>query len=190
MCRHPEESAGDAHKAADAAEAAPYDAASLWSRLTYRYALPLFRIGVTKPLEIDDLPSIATRDELPDVTRRIVEAWEAERVKPKPSLPWALARCFRRDLVLSGLLFLLDFGALVAQAALLRPFVNWLARSTGNAGGGFWRAALVVTAGLTNLFAHHAAFGRTTHRPVPKVDHRLIGVAVIMSLVSHLARCL
>ena len=144
--------------AVDAAEAAPYDAASLWSRLTYRYALPLFRIGVQRPLQIGDLPSIATRDELPDVTRRIVDAWEAERVKPKPSLPWALARCFRRDLVLSGLLFLLDFGALVAQAALLRPFVNWLARSTGNAGGGFWRAALVVTAGLTNLFAHHAAF--------------------------------
>ena len=60
----------------DAAEAAPYDAASLWSRLTYRYALPLFRIGVQRPLQIDDLPTVATRDELPDVTRRIVEAWE------------------------------------------------------------------------------------------------------------------
>ena len=78
MCKHPEEPAGDAHKAADAAEAAPYDAASLWSRLTYRYALPLFRIGVAKPLQIDDLAKIATRDELPDVTRRIVEAWELE----------------------------------------------------------------------------------------------------------------
>ena len=144
--------------AVDAAVAAPYDAASLWSRLTYRYALPLFRVGVQRPLQITDLPSIATRDYLPDVTRRIVEAWELESQKPKPSLPWALARCMRRDLVLSGLLFLLDFGALVAQAALLRPFVNWLARSTGNSGGGFWRAALIVIAGLTNLFAHHAAF--------------------------------
>ena len=44
-------------------EAAPYDAASLWSRLTYRSALPLFRIGVQRPLQIDDLPTIATRDE-------------------------------------------------------------------------------------------------------------------------------
>ena len=159
MCR-PAGAASQPEPPDDAAEAeaAPYDAASLWSRLTYRYALPLFRVGVQRPLQITDLPSIATRDELPDVTRRIVEAWEAERVKPKPSLPWALARCFRRDLVLSGMLFLLDFGALVAQAALLRPFVNWLARSTGNSGGGFWRAALVVLAGLTNLFAHHAAF--------------------------------
>ena len=111
---------------ADAAEAAPYDAASLWSRLTYRYALPLFRIGVHDRWKLTTLPKIATRDELPDVTRRIVEAWEAERVKPKPSLPWALARCMRRDLVLSGILFLLDFGALVAQAAL-RP-VRQLAR--------------------------------------------------------------
>ena len=41
MCKHPEEPAGEAHEAVDAAEAAPYDAASLWSRLTYRYALPL-----------------------------------------------------------------------------------------------------------------------------------------------------
>ena len=137
---------------------APYDAASLWSRLTYRYALPLFRKGVRKPLQIDDLPSIAARDELKAVTRRIVAAWEAERRKPRPSLPWALMRCMRQDLIVSGFLFLLDFGALVAQAALLRPFVNWLARSTGDAGGGFWRAALIVLAGLVNLFAHHAAF--------------------------------
>ena len=61
---------------------APYDAASLWSRLTYRYALPLFRIGVQRPLQVVDLPSVATRDHLPDVTRRIVEAWDAERQKP------------------------------------------------------------------------------------------------------------
>ena len=43
--------------------------------------------GVTKPLEIDDLPSIATRDELPDVTRRIVDAWAS--VANQTKLPWA-----------------------------------------------------------------------------------------------------
>ena len=52
MCKRPQQ--GPARDAPDAAEA-PYDAASLWSRLTYRYALPLFRVGVQRPLQIDDL---------------------------------------------------------------------------------------------------------------------------------------
>ena len=53
MCKNPQQRpASDAPDAgaaaapydADAAEAAPYDAASLWSRLTYRYAGRDFRL--------------------------------------------------------------------------------------------------------------------------------------------------
>ena len=136
---------------------APFDAAGWASRLTFRFALPLFRVGFERPLVEGDLPRLAERDRLPRQARRIGDAWARERRGASPSLARALARAFRRDLVVSGLLFLVDFGAVVTQAALLRPFVNWLARGGGAAAGAAWGGA-VVAAALANMLAHHWCF--------------------------------
>ncbi|KAH8052777.1 canalicular multispecific organic anion transporter [Aureococcus anophagefferens] len=131
---------------------APFDAAGWLSRLTFRFALPLFRVGFERPLVEGDLPRLAERDRLPRQARRIGDAW-ALRSAPRRQPGWA----FRRDLVVSGLLFLVDFGAVVTQAALLRPFVNWLARGGGAAAGAAWGGA-VVAAALANMLAHHWCF--------------------------------
>ena len=111
--------ADDAALKSDDDDIAPFDAAGWASRLTFRFALPLFRVGFERPLVEGDLPRLAERDRLPRQARRIGDAWARERRGASPSLARALARAFRRDLVVSGLLFLVDFGAVVTQAALL-----------------------------------------------------------------------
>ena len=58
----------------------------------------------------------------------------------------------------SGFLFLMDYGSLIAQAALLRPFVNWIESGAGGPAAGAARGAPLVLCGVFNLFAHHFGF--------------------------------
>ena len=75
----------------------PYDSCGWFSRLTYLYALPLFRLGAARPLEVDDLPLIAARDALPTVAARIKASWDDERTRPKPSLARAQERALAQE---------------------------------------------------------------------------------------------
>eukprot|EP00629_Pelagomonadales_sp_RCC1024_P011875 CAMPEP_0119277950 /NCGR_PEP_ID=MMETSP1329-20130426/18195_1 /TAXON_ID=114041 /ORGANISM="Genus nov. species nov., Strain RCC1024" /LENGTH=390 /DNA_ID=CAMNT_0007278445 /DNA_START=144 /DNA_END=1313 /DNA_ORIENTATION=+ len=147
-------------KAAFAAvdQPSPYDSCGWLSRLTYLYALPLFRLGAARPLAVDDLPPIAARDSLPTIAARISASWDDEQTRQKPSLARALLRCFRREYVVSGILFLFDFAAIVTQAALLRPFINWLESGRGGASAGALWGVLIALMGLVNLVSHHFSF--------------------------------
>ncbi|KAK7231789.1 ABC transporter [Aureococcus anophagefferens] len=123
--------ADDAALKSDDDDIAPFDAAGWLSRLTFRFALPLFRVGFERPLVEGDLPRLAERDRLPRQARRIGDAWARGARARRRACSRALASAFRRDLVVSGLLFLVDFGAVVTQAAFARfdnlgPFIHCL----------------------------------------------------------------
>ncbi|KAJ1449532.1 P-loop containing nucleoside triphosphate hydrolase protein [Pelagophyceae sp. CCMP2097] len=133
--------------------ASPFDTAGFVSKWSFLYALPLFRLGARRPLQQADLPPVAARDTPERVSRLVEEAWART-----PSIARALWGAFGNDLVLSGLLFFVDFAAVVATAELLRPFVNWISTDRADVWvGALWAAAL-IGASLVNVTFHHGAF--------------------------------
>lgn len=137
----------------------PFDKASIWSRFTYLYALPLFRLGAQRPLLETDLPPLARRDTVARIAARIEAAWMVRQGKGPGALARALLAAFKSEMLWSGWYFAVDFGAIIAQAALLRPFVNWLARKQNARilDGVMWMALLLIM-GVLNIVYHHYSF--------------------------------
>ncbi|KAJ8613372.1 hypothetical protein CTAYLR_002291 [Chrysophaeum taylorii] len=136
----------------------PFDDASIWSRFTFWYAVPLFRIGAQRPLVEADLPVIAGRDEIATIAHRIEASWTARRGSGPRALARALFFTFKAEGLWSAFFFAIDFGALIAQAAMLRPLVNWLETDEARVAKGIMWGALLVLTGLFNALYHHYAF--------------------------------
>ncbi|KAH8056426.1 ATPase [Aureococcus anophagefferens] len=105
---------------------APNDAAGLLSTLTYDYVRPLLKLGLQRPLMLDDLPPVATRDGIAPITARIAAAWDRE-AEGRGSLIAALVAAFARELREAFGCATLDVGLLVGQALILRPLIEALA---------------------------------------------------------------
>lgn len=137
----------------------PFDDASIWSRFFYLYAFPLLRIGARRPLVERDLPGLAKRDEVPTIAGRIESTWRSRKNKEGTrALAWSLLHTFKKELLISGWYFAVDFWAIIAQAALLRPTVNWLSTDKARVGEGVMWALLLVATGVINIVYHHYAF--------------------------------
>ena len=54
------------------------DGAGLYSRWTYSYLNPLFKIGLQKDLDIEDLGAPSQRDQCNKLYRKFADHWEKE----------------------------------------------------------------------------------------------------------------
>ncbi len=61
----------------------PYEDASLFSWLTYRYVNGVLRQGFIKPLQFPDLPRIAARDFPTHVAEKVEAAWQGFHPTPR-----------------------------------------------------------------------------------------------------------
>ncbi|KAJ8602522.1 hypothetical protein CTAYLR_001297 [Chrysophaeum taylorii] len=138
----------------------PWDDASIFSRLTYLFVVPLLRLGQQETLSTEHLPPLARRDDVRRISGRMKTAWarECERRGVKASLTRALLACFMPEIVLSGVLTSIEYCAIVGQALVLGPFVGWVASGGSDMGVGAAYACGFVALSALQGILHHYAF--------------------------------
>lgn len=100
--------------------------AGLLSRLTFSWLNPLLRLGASKPLVLDDIPSLDTQDEALRAYETFSKAWDNERKGRENAsnlVPLALAKCYIKEMLLVGLYALLKTASVSSAPLLLYAFV-------------------------------------------------------------------
>ncbi|KAK4395155.1 ABC transporter C family member 8 [Sesamum angolense] len=111
-------------------ECAGLSQASFLSKLSFSWINPLLRLGNTKPLSLDDIPSLGFEDGALTAYGKFNDAWcVLEKEKgvngSKNFAVWAIAKVHWRSLVLAGSLVFFRTIAVVATPLLLYAFVRY-----------------------------------------------------------------
>ncbi|BHF73103.1 Multidrug resistance-associated protein 4 [Sparganum proliferum] len=102
------------------------DEVGICSRLFFCWVNPALRITGKRPLKQDDMPYTLRKHSSEKVTMDLQKQWEAEQTKPKPSLVRAVARTFRRDLLLLTLIYALQTACLTYRPIVMRDLLRAL----------------------------------------------------------------
>jgi len=139
----------------------PWDTAGPLSRLSFAFVRPLLRRR-GEDLAAARLLAIARRDRVARVAARLDGAWAREVARAKarrrpPRLGRAILACFADEIAALGAWMGVEYAAIIAQAALIGPLIDWIASDRPLAEGAAVGAALVACS-LGQALAHHAAF--------------------------------
>ncbi|KAI3455540.1 hypothetical protein Pfo_012203 [Paulownia fortunei] len=138
--------------------------ASLFSKLTFSWINPLLRLGSSKPLILDDIPSLGPEDEALLAYRKFNDAWsileEEKGYNNSTNLVfWAIARVYWKSMVLAGSCALLRTIVVVATPLLLFAFVSYSNLEEKNLKEGvFLVGCLVVLKVVESLSYRHFYF--------------------------------
>ncbi|XP_047960012.1 LOW QUALITY PROTEIN: ABC transporter C family member 8-like [Salvia hispanica] len=101
--------------------------ASLLSILLFSWINPLLKLGSSKALNLDDIPSLGSEDEALLAYKSFGDAWSAlEEEKGAKNLTfWAIARVYWKCMVVAGMCLLLRTVCVVATPLFLYAFVNY-----------------------------------------------------------------
>lgn len=139
-----------------AAPRSPYDAAGLLSRLSFGFLTPLLRLGYTRPLKRDDIPTLPRATQPRELAPEFDELWAAERAKPKPSLRRAVvALAGTGRLVVAFVLALLSGAAPFAGPLLLREIIRFLGSGEPLYKGVIYVLLLTIVPWLGTLLQSH-----------------------------------
>nr|VZH96740.1 unnamed protein product [Spirometra erinaceieuropaei] len=100
------------------------DKVGFCSKLFFGWVSPVFRIVGKRPLEPEDIPHVPRNQASEEVTKRLLRQWKAEQSKSRPSLVRAVAKNFRRELLLLALLFFLETACLTYRPIVMRDLLR------------------------------------------------------------------
>ncbi|KAL8122791.1 hypothetical protein AgCh_010969 [Apium graveolens] len=104
--------------------------ANFFSKLVFSWVSPLLSLGSSKPLNLEDIPSLATDDQAITANKKFVQAWNSlQRDKDSNNARnlvfWAIARSYWREMVFVGILAFLRTAFISLAPVLLYGFVNY-----------------------------------------------------------------
>ncbi|ONK80674.1 uncharacterized protein A4U43_C01F20450 [Asparagus officinalis] len=108
--------------------AAKLEEASVISRLTFSWLNPLLRLGSSRPLVLDDIPRLDSEDEANKAYETFLREWDtAKKGKDKSSnlVLLALAKCYKKEMLLVGLYAFLKTISVSSSPVLLYAFVSY-----------------------------------------------------------------
>jgi hypothetical protein len=111
---------------------AAFGDAGYLSRLTFTWVDPLLRLGYSKPLDLGDIPPLDADDAAAEARRTFLEEWlrrrqtAAGRTGTSNLVFWVLAKCYRKELLLTALYTLLRTLSFGAAPVILYCFVSYL----------------------------------------------------------------
>ncbi|KAL7060033.1 hypothetical protein AAHC03_010095 [Spirometra sp. Aus1] len=100
------------------------DKVGFCSKLFFGWVSPVFRIVGKRPLEPEDIPHVPRNQASEEVTKRLLRQWKAEQSKSRPSLVRAVAKNFRRELLLLALLYFLETACLTYRPIVMRDLLR------------------------------------------------------------------
>ena len=140
----------------------PWESASIFSKLFFLWPYPLLKLGMTRPLQPNDLPGIPTVDTSNYNRDYMDRLWkrEIENHPKQPSLHRAILYDFVRSLWFLQPILALGSVAKIVQCIALGLLIQSFA--TGK--DGFLWAGILVSSVLVSLIEHHHVFFYAWHK--------------------------
>ncbi|KAJ1420288.1 P-loop containing nucleoside triphosphate hydrolase [Sesbania bispinosa] len=139
--------------------------ATLLSKLTFSWVNSLLSLGYSKPLALEDIPSLLSEDEARLAYQNFLHEWESlvrERSKnnTKNLVLWAVVRTYFKENILIAFYALLRTISVVVSPLILYAFVNYSNSTEANLKEGFSIVGfLVLTKVFESLPQRHYCFG-------------------------------
>lgn len=104
----------------------PYENSSILSKLTFWWLRDLFKLGLSQPIEQEDLYETLKDHKSKPLTKRFATLWKNETKKRKPSLLRAMCTAFGQKLLIFSICYnLVDTFAKVLQPQFLGRLVSF-----------------------------------------------------------------
>ncbi|KAK4479578.1 hypothetical protein RD792_015096 [Penstemon davidsonii] len=134
--------------------------ASFFSKLSFSWMDPLLRLGNSKPLTLDDIPSLGPDDEALLAYTKFNDALEKENgIKDSKNLVfWAIVRVYWKSLLLAGTFALFRTITVVATPLFLYAFVNYSNLERKALKEGVYLVGLLVVSKVVESLCHRHFF--------------------------------
>ena len=129
----------------------PYCEAGLFSLATLSWLNPLLSIGAKRPLELRDIPLLATKDRAKTNYKALNSNWEklkAENSSKQPSLAWAILKSFWREAACNAVFAGLNTLVSYVGPYMISYFVDYLGGNETFPHEGYILAGIFFTAKL------------------------------------------
>ena len=140
------------------------DRAGFLSKLTFSWMDPLLRLGHSKPLSLEDIPSLVSEDEANLAYQKFKQAWdsllrEKDPRNTKNSVLGAMVKVYMKENITIGILALLRTICVVVSPLILYAFVHYSNRDEENLQDGLSiLGCLIVTKLVESLSQRHWFF--------------------------------
>ncbi|WJX92060.1 ATP-binding cassette sub- C member 8 [Trifolium repens] len=130
------------------------DHATFLSKLIFSWVNSLLILGYSKPLDLEDIPSLVSEDEANTTYKKFVYAWESlvrERTKnnTKSLVLWSIVRTYLKENILIAFYALLRTISVAVSPLILYAFVNYSHRTKIDLKEGLSIVGILI---LTKLF--------------------------------------
>ncbi|XXG48214.1 hypothetical protein AAC387_Pa02g2725 [Persea americana] len=133
------------------------------SRLAFSWINPLLRLGYSRPLVFEDIPTLESEDEAHFAYEAFAHELDLQRKQSSNAsnlVLRALAKCYMKEMILVGVLAFLRTVAVVASPLLLYAFVSYSARKERNLYDGLMLVGCLIFVKLVeSLSQRHWYFG-------------------------------
>ncbi|XP_045792714.1 ABC transporter C family member 8-like [Trifolium pratense] len=126
--------------------------ATFHSKLIFSWVNSLLILGYSKPLDLEDIPSLASDDEANKTYQKFVYAWESlvrERNNTKSLVLWSIARTYLKENILIAFYALLRTISVAVSPLILYAFVNYSNKTEVDRKEGLSIVGILI---LTKLF--------------------------------------
>ncbi|KAF8011616.1 hypothetical protein BT93_J2026 [Corymbia citriodora subsp. variegata] len=132
------------------------------SKLTFSWINPLLRLGFSKALEFEDIPSLVSEDEADLAYQKFARSWDTVVSDPKGSESYlvikTIAKVYFKENIFIGLCALFRMISVVVSPLLLYWFVNYSNGGAGNLSEGFIIIGCLILAKLVESFSQRHYF--------------------------------
>lgn len=137
--------------------------ASFFGKLSFSWINPLLRVGSSRTLSLEDVPSLNSEDEAATAYEKFRDAWkEIQRGKEKNSndqsdqnlVLWAILKVYWKEIVLAGILAFLRAVAVSSTPLLLFAFISYCSSETKNLDKGLILVGLLVLVKIVDSLSY------------------------------------
>ncbi|XP_058743551.1 ABC transporter C family member 8-like [Vicia villosa] len=138
--------------------------ATFLSKLIFSWINSLLGLGYSKPLDLEEIPSLVSEDDANMAYQKFVHAWESlvrERTKnnTKSLVLWSIVRTYLKENILIAFYGLIRTISVVVSPLILYAFVNYSYRTEADLRKGLSIVGiLIVTKVCESLFQRHWFF--------------------------------
>jgi hypothetical protein len=140
----------------------PEDSANVLSKMFFLWTNSLYKLGLTQPLEMEDLWPLIDNDKSEEVTAQFEAEWNKELAKPREerSLKQAVWRAFRGEFILGGLYKLINDVLVFAGPLILNLLIQFITTPSWPVWYGVLFALGIFVASMIQTVAVNAYFQR------------------------------
>ncbi|KAM7254412.1 hypothetical protein ACFE04_003792 [Oxalis oulophora] len=138
--------------------------ASFIKKLTFSWISSLLKLGYSKPLNLEDIPSLVPEDKAEVGYRKFAQAWDLvlnqsiSKNNKRNLVFQAIAKVYVKENIIPAICALLRTICVVALPLLLYAFVNYSNREDANLNEGLWIFGCLVLAKVTESLSQRHLF--------------------------------